>query len=65
MNIAKPNNLYLSPKETISDRETLLLINNFKSAEGDNSNNNNNIAINRKRIDANLSEIYILPESSK
>ena len=71
MNIAKPKNLYSSLKEIISDREILLSINSFKSAEGGNSNNNNNTvdnintAVNRERIDTNLSEIYILPKGSK
>ena len=69
MNIVELDNLYPSPKEIISNQETLLSTNSFKLIKGDNNNNNtannNNIVINKKRIDANLSEVYILPEDSK
>ena len=66
INIIESNNLYPSLKKTISNQETLSSINNFKSAKGGNdNNNNNNTAVNRERIDANFSEIYILPKDSK
>ena len=63
MNIVEPDNLYPSPKETVSDREISLSINSFKLTKG--GNNNNNTTINKKRIDVNLNEVYILPEGLK
>ena len=63
MNIVKSDNPYPSPKETIFNREISSSINSFKSAKG--GNDNNNTAINRERIDTNLSKTYILPEDSK
>ena len=63
MNITEPNNPYPLPKETISNREILSSINSFKSTKRD--NNNNNTAINKKRINTNLNKAYILPEGLK
>ena len=65
INSAEPDNPYPLPKETISNQETLLSINNFKSTKKGNNNNNNNTTINKKRIDINLNKVYILPKNSK
>ena len=65
INIIKFDNPYPSLKEIIFNQETLSSINNFKSIEKGNDNNNNNTTINREKIDANLNKTYILPEGSK